>query len=81
MLTSNFARSGVCLQPGHAVLPVAGKDILKARPSPQHPPGLYGPETGLRALNVTTRTEAMAKLTEMGVRFPQGDEPPAMGRP
>lgn len=35
----------------------------------------------LRALNVTTRTEAMAKLAEMGIRFPQGDEPSANGYP
>ncbi len=28
----------------------------------------------LRALNVTTRTEALVKLTEMGVRFSDGDD-------
>lgn len=52
-------------QPGHAVLPVAGKDILKARPAPQHPPGLYGPETGLRALNVTTGLGELTPLPPM----------------
>lgn len=62
LLLDGFAR---LQQPGHAALPIAGKDILKARPSPQHPPGFYGPETGLRALNVTTGLAGLSPLPPM----------------
>jgi len=62
LVLDGFAR----LQPpGHAALPIPGRDILKAKPSPQHPPGLYGPENGLRALNVTTGLAGLAPLPAM----------------
>jgi hypothetical protein len=57
-----FGRMG---QPSATVLPIAARDIITARPSPTHPPGLYGPPDALRALNLTNGVTALKPLPEM----------------
>lgn len=52
-------------QPGATVLPIAARDIITARPSPSHPPGLYGPPDALRALNLTNGMTALKPLPPM----------------
>lgn len=52
-------------QPGGTVLPIAARDIVTARPSPVHPPGLYGPPEALRALNLTNGVTALKPLPPM----------------
>ena len=44
-----FARLGT---PPPAASPVRADRIAETEPSPRHPPGLYGPENGRRALNL-----------------------------
>ncbi len=55
-------------QPG-APPPVAGAltaaELARALPSPQHPPGLYGPESGRRVLNLATHLGLPAAAAEI----------------
>jgi hypothetical protein len=41
-------------QPPPAAAALTAAELARAVPSPQHPPGLYGPESGRRALNLAT---------------------------
>jgi hypothetical protein len=50
---------GVLGTPPPAASGLAAADFAKTAVSPQHPPGLYGPEAGRRALNLSS---AMGKL-------------------
>ena len=50
---------GVLGAPPPAATGLAAADFIKTTVSPQHPPGLYGPEAGRRALNLST---AMGRL-------------------
>jgi hypothetical protein len=55
-------------QPG-APPPVAGAltaaELARALPSPRHPPGLYGPESGRRVLNLATHLPLPAAAAEI----------------
>jgi hypothetical protein len=56
-------------QPG-APPPVAGAltaaELARALPSPRHPPGLYGPESGRRVLNLATHLGVPVAAAEIG---------------
>jgi hypothetical protein len=43
---------GQASPPPPAAIAIAGSALATAQASPRHPPGLYGPETGRRALNL-----------------------------
>ncbi len=49
---------GQLAPPPPAASALTARDLAGALASPQHPPGLYGPENGRRALNLSNRMEA-----------------------
>ena len=49
---------GQLAAPPPAASALTARDLAGALASPQHPPGLYGPENGRRALNLSNRIEA-----------------------
>ncbi len=51
---------GALTAPASAATGLTGSEIDGAPASPRHPPGLYGPETGRRALNLGTALPALA---------------------
>jgi hypothetical protein len=63
------ASSAVALAPG---------ELATAAASPRHPPGLYGPENGRRALNLANRIEAPTASPELAgaASEPIGGVPP-----
>ena len=46
-------------QPGPAATAIRADEIADAAPSPRHPPGLYGPENGRRALNLSAHLPSL----------------------
>ncbi len=52
--------TGTLTTPPPAATGLAGDAIARTVPSPRHPPGLYGPENGRRALNLATSLPAPA---------------------
>jgi Domain of unknown function (DUF4159)/Aerotolerance regulator N-terminal len=64
--------------PTPAVTAMTGAEIAGAAATPRHPPGLYGPESGRRALNLSTHlpTPVAAPPIAGASEQPIGGEPP-----
>jgi len=54
-------------KPPAEVLPLRGKQIPKLRPSPQHPPGLYGTAGSEVAINAINTDTKLTLLSDLGV--------------
>lgn len=59
--------------PGLAVRPLAAGRLSATQPGPEHPPGLYGPENGRRALNLGPWLTGMAPVPPSPVGLPVRD--------
>lgn len=59
---------GHLVKPGPDVLPLHGSEITTVRPSPAHPPGLYGHAGAEIAFNATDDSTRLAPLDLPGVR-------------
>ncbi len=53
---------GKLSEPGERAQPIPAAEIEKARVSPQHPPGFYGPQNALRAINTLAGEDKLAQL-------------------
>ncbi len=53
---------GKLAEPGERAQAIAASQIQEARPTPQNPPGLYGPQNALRTINVMGRNEQLTPL-------------------
>ncbi|HET7333954.1 MAG TPA: DUF4159 domain-containing protein [Rhizomicrobium sp.] len=49
-------------KPPADVLPIRGSELAKAKPSPAHPPGLYGAEGGEIALNAVAANDSLVPM-------------------